>query len=89
MSSTMYDMLGVKLVEKLGVDPAFVRPEATFSDLELDSLAALELGVIMEEDLGVAFDFDELKGAEMTLIQFSDYVERLVREKRTATAGAV
>ncbi|WP_405628696.1 acyl carrier protein [Streptomyces sp. NBC_01174] len=89
MSTAVYDMLVTKMTENLGVDPSRVRPEATFPDLELDSLAALELGVILEEDLGVAFDLEELKGEEMTLVQFSKHVERLVAEKRSAAVDAV
>lgn len=63
-----YDMIVSKMTENLGVDASRVRPDATFYDLDLDSLAALELGVIVEEDLGVSFDLDKLKCEEMTLI---------------------
>ncbi|MBT2427480.1 acyl carrier protein [Streptomyces sp. ISL-112] len=84
MSSATYDMLVVKMTENLGVDASRICPDATFLELELDSLAAMELGVILEEDLGVTFDLDELKGEEMTFDQFSRYVERLVAEKQSA-----
>ncbi|GHH56243.1 acyl carrier protein [Streptomyces candidus] len=89
MSTATYDMLVTKMTENLGVDASRVRPDATFADLELDSLAALELGVILEEDLGLTFDLDELRREEMTFGQFSAHVERLLAEKRSAAVDAV
>lgn len=81
MSTGIYDMLVEKITQSLGVDTAKVHPEATFHDLEIDSLAALEMGVIAEEILGVTINFDEVSDADMTLTRFAAYLERLVSEK--------
>ncbi|MEV6576394.1 acyl carrier protein [Streptomyces sp. NPDC051577] len=88
MSDATYDMLVTKLTENLGVDTAAIRPDATFADLELDSLAAMELAVILEEDLGIKFDLDQLKQTEMTLNQFALHVDRLLSEKRSLAEKA-
>ncbi|MCX4551445.1 acyl carrier protein [Streptomyces sp. NBC_01387] len=43
-----------------------LRPEATMDDLEMDSLAVAELGVIVKETLGVDADTDSAyKGATL------------------------
>ncbi|MFC5719625.1 acyl carrier protein [Streptomyces gamaensis] len=51
--STPYDALARTLVEEFDVDPALVRPEATFSGLELDSLSLAELAVMVQDSTGV------------------------------------
>ncbi|WP_267244797.1 phosphopantetheine-binding protein [Streptomyces sp. PR69] len=49
------------LQQHFGVDAAALRPDATLEELDLDSLALLELLVIVEEETGVPVT-DELAG---------------------------
>ncbi|NEB75935.1 acyl carrier protein [Streptomyces sp. SID14478] len=88
MTTAAYDMLVTKLTQDLGVDAALIQPEATFADLEVDSLAALELGVILEEDFKIKFDLEELRREDMTLGQFTRHVERLLAQAASTPAGA-
>ncbi|MFI0242345.1 acyl carrier protein [Streptomyces sp. NPDC016845] len=86
MPTAMYDVLVTKLTTDLGIEEKDIRPDATFADLEIDSLAALELGVILEEDLGIKFDLDELRRQDMTLEQFAGHVDGLVAGRRPQAA---
>jgi acyl carrier protein len=54
--SESYDRIAGILADKLGQPPEELRPETTFSDLGLDSLALLELGVIVQELTGAQMD---------------------------------
>ncbi|GGX55265.1 acyl carrier protein [Streptomyces noursei] len=83
MPTSTYDMLVTKLVDSLGVDPEAIRPEATFADLEVDSLAALELEVICESDLDIKLGLDQLKDSEMNLSQFVAHVEKLLEQRQS------
>jgi acyl carrier protein len=48
------------LVEKLKVSPDQVTPEATKEDVELDSLAVVELSLVLEKELNITISDDEL-----------------------------
>ncbi|MBY8886097.1 acyl carrier protein [Streptomyces sp. PTM05] len=50
--SDINDLLKEALTDSLGVPSESITPEATFEDLELDSLALAELAVICEERTG-------------------------------------
>ncbi|WP_371495061.1 acyl carrier protein [Kitasatospora sp. NBC_00374] len=52
MSET-YEILRDCLVTEFDVPPGLVRPEAVLSGLDLDSLALVELSLMVEERLGV------------------------------------
>lgn len=56
----MFEILKEILVSKLKVRPEQVTPEATQQDVELDSLAMVELSLILEKELGVVVSDDEL-----------------------------
>lgn len=58
---TGYDALKKIFVEDLKIPADLVAPEATLKDIEFDSLALVELTVILERDLGVDIHEDELK----------------------------
>jgi acyl carrier protein len=58
---TGYDTLKKIFVEDLKVPADLVAPDATLKDIEFDSLALVELTVILERDLGVDIHEDELK----------------------------
>ncbi|SDO36850.1 acyl carrier protein [Actinacidiphila guanduensis] len=56
----MFETLKEILVNKLKVAPEQVTPEATPQDIELDSLAIVELSLVLETELGVTVSDDEL-----------------------------
>ncbi|MFJ1707907.1 phosphopantetheine-binding protein [Kitasatospora sp. NBC_00374] len=60
----MFETLKEILVSKLKVTPEQVTPEATKEDVELDSLAVVELSLVLEKELGIEISDDELLDAE-------------------------
>ncbi|WP_082772178.1 acyl carrier protein [Actinoplanes sp. TFC3] len=48
------------LSEKMGIPSAELRPDTTFEDLDLDSLALIELSVSIQKSFGVVVDEMEL-----------------------------
>ncbi|NEC91723.1 acyl carrier protein [Streptomyces sp. SID12501] len=58
---TAYDTLKKIFVDDLKVPDDLIAPDATLKDIEFDSLALVELTVILERDLGVEIHEDELK----------------------------
>jgi acyl carrier protein len=64
MSSSVYDRVTSILVDNFGVDAAAVSPEATFEDLDLDSLDLVEFALAAEEELGVRIEDEEAEGLE-------------------------
>ncbi|WP_328491591.1 acyl carrier protein [Streptomyces sp. NBC_00414] len=61
MSTTTYDRL-VEIVAKLHDIPAErVTPEATFADLDVDSLTLVDISIRIERDLGVTVHDSELR----------------------------
>jgi acyl carrier protein len=68
MSTTTDTTKIVKVVsdalENFGADPAEIKREATFADLDVDSLDLAELSQIVEDEYGVTFkssDVEQLK----------------------------
>jgi acyl carrier protein len=60
---------------QFGVEPSDISPEATFEDLEVDSLDLAELSQIIEEETGV-----QLKGEDIGKIKtVADAVDLVVR----------
>ncbi|MFJ2863636.1 acyl carrier protein [Kitasatospora sp. NPDC087314] len=51
--STAYETIRASLVDEFDVAPAMVTPDATLASLALDSLALVELSLVVEERLGV------------------------------------
>ncbi|MGW7201312.1 acyl carrier protein [Streptomyces chryseus] len=49
----MYETLVKVLTEEFGLDSALLHPDATFRDLDLDSLSLTELAILMEDATGV------------------------------------
>ena len=56
---TIYRRLGAILTQSFDVDPETLRVDASFEELDLDSLAQVELGELLGERFGVAIDDDE------------------------------
>ncbi|MFJ8403584.1 acyl carrier protein [Streptomyces microflavus] len=61
------------LTTRFGVDESDATPEATFSALELDSLALVELSLALQESFGVSVGDDELN-AEHTISEAAQLV---------------
>ena len=57
--SAVYDKVKELLVDKFGVDEGDISPEATFDDLDLDSLDLVEFALAAEEELGVRISDEE------------------------------
>lgn len=60
----MFDQLRQIMATKFQLDLAEITPEATLKDLELDSLDIVELGLVMNKELGVSLSDDELLEAQ-------------------------
>ncbi|TDC69796.1 acyl carrier protein [Streptomyces hainanensis] len=52
----MYELLATLLTDEFGIEADVVTPDATFRDLELDSLSLTELAVIVTERTGLLVD---------------------------------
>ncbi|CAN5922175.1 acyl carrier protein [soil metagenome] len=59
MSSPVYDKVKQLLIDKFGVEAEEISPEATFSDLDLDSLDLVEFALAAEEEMGVRISDEE------------------------------
>ncbi|MBH5334681.1 acyl carrier protein [Streptomyces pactum] len=67
MSST-YDRLVTLLTNGFGIEPGEVSPETTFEELDLDSLALVELTLAAQDEFGIQLADDDLHAAN-TLAQ--------------------
>jgi acyl carrier protein len=56
----VYEILKDILVGKLKVSPEQITLDATKEDIELDSLAVVELSLLFETELGIRISDDEL-----------------------------
>ncbi len=54
------DQLKTILVDTLKIDPETITPEATREDIELDSLAVVELSLLLKAEFGLDVSDDEL-----------------------------
>ncbi|MFG2226300.1 acyl carrier protein [Streptomyces sp. NPDC048644] len=66
--AAVYDHLVTVLTDKFEVDAEVIRPEMTLTELELDSLAVVELYVTLQERWGVPLADDD-SAAELTVAQ--------------------
>ncbi|GGU99587.1 hypothetical protein GCM10010211_78670 [Streptomyces albospinus] len=71
--TTTYELVADLLTEHMGVPENIIKPDATFEDLELDSLSIVELTVIIEDRLGVQLTQEDVKP---TLGEFCQVVEK-------------
>ncbi|MGW2647448.1 acyl carrier protein [Streptomyces sp. NPDC001393] len=75
----MLEQLKEILSNKLKVAPEAITPEATREDIELDSLAVVELSLLLKSELGLDISDDDLLEAETV----ADMVRLM--EERSAT----
>ena len=80
--ATVYDKVKELLVDKFGVEEEEVSPEATFEDLDLDSLDLVEFALAAEDELGVRISDEEAEQLE-TL----DDTVKLLEEKGAKVEG--
>jgi acyl carrier protein len=62
--SAVYDRVKDMLVDKFGVPEEDIRPDATFEELDLDSLDLVEFALAAEEELGVRISDEEAEDLE-------------------------
>ena len=62
--SALYEKVKTLLVDKFGVDESEVSMEASFEDLDLDSLDLVEFALAAEEELGVRISDEEAEQLE-------------------------
>ncbi|MFC8194078.1 acyl carrier protein [Streptomyces sp. NPDC060006] len=77
----MFETLKGILVGKLKVAEEVITPEATIDDIELDSLALVELALLIEQEVGVSVDEEELAGARTV-----DDITQLMSEQNSSAA---
>ena len=70
-----YEIIAKLLAEQKDMDVTAIRPEMTFSDLELDSLDVADLLMNLEDELGVPVEIDE------TLKTIADLVQKVDANK--------
>jgi len=67
-----YETIAKLLAEQKDMDANDIRPDMTFSDLELDSLDVAELVMNLEDELGVPVEIDESLRTIADLVQKVD-----------------
>ncbi|MEU1052037.1 phosphopantetheine-binding protein [Streptomyces sp. NPDC005876] len=72
-----YDLLASVLREKFEVPPEAIAPTATFEQLDLDSLAVVELFVVLTEELGIEVQDGEAD-PDLTLGGVADLIAQAV-----------
>jgi acyl carrier protein len=77
--SVIYDRVAKLLTTKFGVPAEDITPEATFEDLDLDSLDLVEFALAAEEELGVRISDEEAADLET----LDDTVKLLERKGAT------
>ncbi|SMC48821.1 acyl carrier protein [Kibdelosporangium aridum] len=74
MADATYDRLVTLLVDVMGLEDDEVRPSSTFSELDVDSLAMVELVLAAQKEFGVEIGEDDLT-PEMTIEQTAQFLE--------------
>jgi acyl carrier protein len=60
MSATVLERLTTLLITRFGVTEDELRPDVTFAELDLDSLALVEFTMVAEKEFGVPIGEDDL-----------------------------
>lgn len=71
---SVYDLMTRALIEYFGIPAEDIRPDATFGELEIDSLTRVELVTMLEDELGVDLPAGR---AGSTLAGAARHLERL------------
>ncbi len=68
----VYDKIVAIIAEKLEIDPAEIKPESSFNDMQVDSLYMVEIMLSIEDEFGVVIeDASDLE----TVSDLVEYVE--------------
>lgn len=81
--TAVYDKLAEVLVTRFEVDPAEIRPDVTFEDLEMDSLFLVELLVVLQSEMGASIS-EESATTHDTLEQAAAAIEAQLSAARTS-----
>ena len=79
MSDT-YDRLVTLLVRVVGLEADEISPDVTFRQLEVDSLALVELGLAAQQEFGTEIQDDDLE-LDATVTAVAEMVERKLAEE--------
>lgn len=79
----MYELLKTILIEDLELDAGEVRPDASREDAGLDSLAIVELSMVLSRRLGIAIPDDELLELD-TVADIAELIEQRANPARAA-----
>ncbi|WP_127359549.1 acyl carrier protein [Actinacidiphila soli] len=84
---SVYDVMVRQLTEYFGVPQEQISPDATFEEMEVDSLAQVELATMLEDTLGVALPQGR---QDFTLGEAAAFLERAAggEAARSALMGA-
>ncbi|GGM16749.1 hypothetical protein GCM10010129_71180 [Streptomyces fumigatiscleroticus] len=87
-SQSLEDRLTALLRDHFEVEEERILPEATFEDLELDSLAMMELLVVIEDEEGVRMP-EDIPGIrpQTTLAETARIIARILAEHRDGSAA--
>ncbi|MEV8020396.1 phosphopantetheine-binding protein [Streptomyces sp. NPDC086554] len=84
-----YQLITSHLAEHFGLDPAMLTPDRTFNDLEMDSIALVELLVILEEGTGVQLTQDASAfTADVTLSRAAELLTQARQDLAAARAAS-
>lgn len=64
MAADVYERVKTLLVDKFGVAESEISLDATYENLDLDSLDLVEFALAAEEELGVSISDEEAEGLE-------------------------
>jgi acyl carrier protein len=93
--TTVYTRIAALIATTFGVPPQEITPEATFADLELDSIALVELVLVVEQEFGIKLPDDELsdkddvgRAAELIAVTLGSVIESSVIESSALESSA-
>lgn len=79
--SAFYESLVVLLTTKLGISHDDVNPNATFEELDMDSLALVELTDILDAEYGISIE-EGAVGKQTTLADVAKVLENHLADPR-------
>ena len=70
-----FETIAKIVAERVGCDPAMVKPESKFSDLGIDSLDTVDLLMNLEDEIGIEIELDQK-------VETIDDLDRFIQSKR-------
>lgn len=78
----MYELLKTIMIEDLQLDAVELSPDASREDAGLDSLAMVELSMVLSRRLGVDVPDDELLELD-TVADIARFIEKFIEQRTT------